>query len=305
MLAPGSAAAQCGCDSTVVGPPAGSLVLAGGGKLDPAVYRRFLELAGGPDALIVVIPTASEESRFPAAWSGLSDLRRAGAKNVTLLHTRRRDVADSEAFVEPIRRASGVWITGGRAWRLVDAYLDTRTEAELHRLLARGGVVGGTSAGASIMASYLVRGAVTSNEVVMAPGYERGFGFLRSVAVDQHVLERRRYDDLLSVVATHPELLGIGMDEGTALVVQGDRAEVIGRSQVGFYNPSDPVRLFSWYAAGAVYDLAERQRSAAPAEQTPAPEPAPSATSDTGPAGPSGTHPAPTTGGEGGGIRRR
>lgn len=235
--------------------------MAGGGELGPEIYRRFLELAGGPDAPIVVIPTAADRSTFSSDWKGFSDLRAAGARNLVVLHTRRRDVADSEAFVTPLRTARGVWITGGRSWRLVDAYLGTRTETELHRLLDRGGVVGGTSAGASIMASFLVRGAVSSNDVVMAPGYETGFGFLHDVAVDQHVLARQREEDLLTVVSQHQELLGIGLDEGTALVVRGNRAEVIGRSQVGFYNPRDENHLFTWYAPGAVYDLGGRQLS--------------------------------------------
>ena len=259
VLASGaSVAAQSNCVGPCVGPPTGTLILAGGGRLDPAVYRRFIQLAGGPDAPIVVIPTASHEDRFTPDWYALDELRQAGARNLVLLHTRHRDEADTDAFVRPLREASAVWIMGGRSWRLVNAYLGTRTETELHLLLARGGVVGGTSAGASMMASYLVRGAVTSNEVVMAPGYETGFGFLRGVAVDQHVLARQREEDLLGVVRAHPELLGIGLDEGTALVVHGDRAEVIGKSRVGFYNPLDRNRLFIWYAEGEVYDLARR-----------------------------------------------
>lgn len=232
--------------------------MAGGGRLDPAIYERFVELAGGPDAPIVVIPTAGAQDDFPPDWYGLAELRAAGARNLTILHTRRRSIADSPPFVEPLRQAAAVWIMGGRSWRLLDAYLGTRTEVELHLLLARGGVIGGTSAGASIMASYLVRGAVSTNEVVMAPGHETGFGFLRGVAIDQHVLERGREEDLLGVVLNRPELLGIGLDEGAALEIQGDRAEVIGRSRVGFYNPHDPGRLFLWYPRGQIYDLARR-----------------------------------------------
>jgi cyanophycinase len=131
-----------------------------------------------------------------------------------------------------------VWIGGGRQWRLVESYLHTRTQDELFKLLDRGGVIGGTSAGCSIQASYLVRGAREGNKIMMAPGYEEGFGFLRNVALDQHLLTRKRENDLPAVLQKHPELLGIGLDENTAIVVRGDEFEVIGQSKVAIYDPA-------------------------------------------------------------------
>lgn len=249
--------------TTRVGPPAGSLVVAGGGTLDSAVLGRFIELAGGPDAPIVVIPTAGEDSTYPADWRGLNGLRAAGARNLRVLHTHDRSVADSPAFARAIDEARGVWFPGGRQWRLVDAYADTRTERALHALLARGGVVGGTSAGASIQSSYMVRGARSGNTIMMAPGYERGFGFLRDVAVDQHVLARGRVTDLAPVLARYPALLGIGIDEGTAIVVRGDRFDVIGRSTVYVHGGRDATPRDTAYLtlrAGDAYDMAARRR---------------------------------------------
>ena len=117
--------------------------------------------------------------------------------NVTVLHTRDRAVADTEAFVAPLKTARGVWFGGGRQWRLVDAYMGTRTQREIEGVLARGGVVGGSSAGATIQGSYLVRGAREGNHIMMAKGYEEGFGYLRGVAIDQHLLVRGRQDDLV------------------------------------------------------------------------------------------------------------
>lgn len=251
------AAAQS-CPGVCIGPPAGSLVLAGGGDLDPTIYHRFVQLAGGLRARIVVVPTAARENDFGPDWPGLEPFREAGAASVTLLHTRRRDVAATEAFVEPIRHATGVWFVGGRPWRLVDAYLGTPTEDEIHRLLDRNGVVGGTSAGASIMASFLLRGAVEDNDIVVDSRYATGFGFLKGVAVDQHVIARDRQVDMLKVLRQRPDLLGIGLDEGTAIVVRGNRAEVVGTSRVAFYDPRDRYRLFRWLAPGEVYDLARR-----------------------------------------------
>jgi cyanophycinase len=233
--------------------------LAGGGDLGPEILKRFLELAGGPDAHIVVIPTAAAEEVFSSDWIGLAPLRALGASRLTILHTRDRRVADSEAFVAPLRAATGVWIPGGRQGRLVDAYLGTRTQQELASVLNRGGVVGGSSAGASIMASYLVRGGVETNAILMAPGYEQGFGLLRNAAVDQHLLTRNRITDLTLILEAHPELLGIGLDEGTALVVRGDLAEVVGRSIVTVYDDTDHPNAFTWLVPGNVYDLGERE----------------------------------------------
>jgi cyanophycinase len=196
---------------------------------------RFLVLAGGPAASFVVIPTADAANSFDANCKAAKILKAAGATNVALLHTRSREEANSEAFVKPLRQARGVWIGGGRQWRLADAYLDTLTERELRALLDRGGVIGGTSAGASIQASYLVRGAPEGNRIMMSPGHERGFGFLPDSAIDQHVLARKREADLATVIQAHPDLLGIGVDEGTAIIVQGERFEVIGKSRVIVY----------------------------------------------------------------------
>jgi cyanophycinase len=241
------------------GPARGALVIAGGGRLDTEVMGRFIELAGGRDARIVILPGAATDDTFPADWSGYRVFRDAGVREVAVLHTRDRAVADSDAFVRPLRTATGVWIPGGRQWRLVDAYLGTRTLRELHALLGRGGVIGGSSAGASIQASYMVRGAVEGNTVMMAPGYEEGFGFLRDAAIDQHLLARGREDDMLAVIARHPQLLGIGIDEGTAIVVTGDRAEVVGRGSVAFYNVADPGELpYYFLRRGAVFDLGAR-----------------------------------------------
>ena len=119
-------------------------------------------------------------------------IRRFGVKNVTVLHTRDRAEADTEAFVAPLKTARGVWFGGGRQWRLVDAYMGTRTQREIEAVLARGGVIGGGSAGATIQGSYLVRGAREGNHIMMAKGYEQGFGYLRGVAIDQHLLVRGR-----------------------------------------------------------------------------------------------------------------
>lgn len=256
-------APQTGPSTTAVPPVQGHLVIAGGGQLGPEITGRFLQLAGGAEAPIVVIPTAGEDSVYPPDWNGLALLRNRGAKNLVVRHTRDRRIAETDSFVAPIRTARGVWFPGGRQWRLVDSYAGTRTERELHALLARGGVIGGTSAGASIQASYMVRGAREGNTVMMAPGYERGFGFIKGVAVDQHVSARNRQLDLQQVVKAYPYLLGLGLDEGTAIVVTGTRAEVVGRGRLFVHNGKEPpadTLPYVTLGAGETLDLAARRR---------------------------------------------
>lgn len=227
------ACAAIGAQATTPhGPSQGTLVIAGGGKLGPKIVNRFIELAGGPDASIVVIPTAGGAKQYDQDWPGLAVLKDAGARNVTVLHTLSREEADSDAFVAPLLKAKGVFFPGGRQWRLVDSYLGTKTEREVKAVLTRGGVIGGTSAGASIQASYLVRGAREGNRILMAPGYEQGFGLVDHVAIDQHNDTRGRVGDMATIIARHPDLLGIGLDESTAIVVNHDGFDVIGRGHV-------------------------------------------------------------------------
>jgi cyanophycinase len=247
--------------SAANGPRNGTLVIAGGGDLTgTGIVERFIETAGGPSAPIVVIPTAAGDPTFGPDWNGLAILRRAGATNVTILHTYDPAEADSEEFVALLRDAAGVWFPGGRQWRLADAYLGTRTQAELVRVLDRGGVIGGSSAGASIQASFLVRGAPEGNHIVMSDTHQRGFGFLQNAAIDQHLTARGRENDLLQILDVNPELLGIGIDEGTAIVVRGDSFEVIGRQRVAVYDGTPLVGSAGYYflSAGERYDMQSR-----------------------------------------------
>lgn len=243
------------------GPKKGTLVIVGGGQVGPEIRSRFIQLAGGPNANFVIIPTADEDrnltdldkikNRFVETW---------GVKNVTVLHTRDKKVADTKAFAEPIRHASAVWFPGGRQWRLADSYLGTRTEKEIKKLLDRGGVVGGSSAGATIQGSYLVRGAVEGNTVMMSPGHEQGLGLMKNVAIDQHILTRHREKDLDPVIAKHPGLLGIGIDESTAIVVHGSEFGVIGKSKVAIHDgkPHEGGGDFYFLEPGQKFNLATR-----------------------------------------------
>ena len=258
-----SAGAQAGDAAPRVGPPRGAVMVVGGGTQGPELYAKFIELAGGPDALIIDVPTAGGDSVYPADWRGTRGLKAAGARNIVVLHTLDRRIADSDSFTAPIARAGGVWFEGGRQWHLVDRYAGTRTERAFHEVLARGGVVGGSSAGASILSSYMLRGARAGNATIMAPGYEVGFGFLRGVAVDQHVVARDRLRDLAdSLLPRRPDLLGISEDEGTAWVIRGDTAEILGRSKAFVYggrDPNDSGVPFLTLRPGDRYDMGARR----------------------------------------------
>ncbi|MBX9585050.1 MAG: cyanophycinase [Gemmataceae bacterium] len=242
----------------------GSLVIVGGGRMGGDLWRRFLDLAGGPDAPIVVIPTALEDP-LPETPGEVAALRRLGAKNVKVLHTRNRAEADDPAFSEMLLTAKGVWFGGGRQWRFVDTYAGTLTEKRIHAVLARGGVIGGSSAGASIQGEYLPRGHPLGNTVMAAEGYERGFAFLPGVAIDQHFFARKRTADMTGLMKQYPQFLGIGIDEGTAVVVTGPTAEVIGESKAAFYDywggpPAGEVDYVE-VKAGGRYDLRKRMKA--------------------------------------------
>jgi cyanophycinase len=247
-----------------LGPPNGTLVIVGGGGMPKVIFDKFFEAAGGRDAKIVVVPTAGSGVDYDESTSSVKMFKREGATNVHLLHTHDPKVADSEEFVAVLRDAKAVWFGGGRQWRLVDAYLGTKTESAIRAVLERGGVIGGSSAGATIQASYLVRGAPEGNHIMMAPGHERGFGYISNCAIDQHLLARKRENDMLPVIRKHPHLLGIGIDESTALFVRGNTAEVIGKSKVLFYDialeKTVGEKFYTTLEPGERYDLKSRRK---------------------------------------------
>lgn len=241
-------------------PVPGSLVIVGGGKMPDGVRAKFLALAGGEKAVIVVVPTASADAdkpdqadSFTKAWLALKP------KSVTILHTRDRTTADSAEFVKPLADATAVWFSGGDQSRLTAAYRGTATEKAFHSLLARGGVVGGTSAGAAIHSNPMIVGGRDKAE--LAPG----FGFLPGVLVDQHFLARKRQPRLVAALAELPGMVGIGIDEGTALLVtKGRQLEIVGDSVATILLSAGPTKPLSEEALkpGAPADLYQLRRAA-------------------------------------------
>jgi cyanophycinase len=267
----GAPAAAAG--ATEYGPARGSLVIVGGGGMaGTGIQERFIELGGGAEeGRFVIVPTAGgnrdqngqvreyQEEQVVASW------KRLGVQNVTMLHTHDATVANTEEFVKNLRAATAVWFDGGRQWNIVDSYAGTLTEREFHKVLERGGVIGGTSAGATIQGRYLTRGDTRNNTIVMTPepNHQKGFDFLRKSAIDQHINTRMRWDDLIPVVDSMPDLLGIGLSEGTAIVVSGDSFEVIGRWKVAVHDNTqvyEPwVKPYYVLDPGDVYDMKARR----------------------------------------------
>jgi cyanophycinase len=252
--------------STTHGPSRGSLVLQGGVGLNAAITAVFIALAGGPSSHIVVIPTAMVGDAGPPGWETYLARRMKdswGVAAITVLQSLDRETSNSDQFVAPLRTATGVWILGGFPRNLVHSYLGTKTERAIRDLLNRGGVVGGESAGAMIQASWLDttddEDFTADDRLLIKANGRAGFNLLTSAAVFPH-FDTRGPDAALTFSREHPDQLGIGIDEETALVVKGDHAEVVGLRTVSLYDgrrrgAANPVVLHS----GGRFDLAARK----------------------------------------------
>ncbi len=269
ILAIDECVAQNGNEKITQGPEKGSLLIAGGGKLGQDIWDKFIELAGGSSATIIIIPTAvgDDATSREVGENTARQLRKMGVAAASVLHTSDKNEANNEKFIEPLLQATGIWFTGGRHWRLTDAYLNTKTHKEIQHVLDRGGVVGGTSAGATIQGSFMVRGD-TKNNFIMIGDHIEGMGFMKNVTIDQHVMKRNRQFDLTPVIEKYPEMLGIGIDESTAIIVTKDRFEVIGESYVAVHDAKawkleikkegKIIHPFFYLSKGQQYDLPNR-----------------------------------------------
>lgn len=216
----------------------GYIIAVGGGN-DDAALNKFLQIIKDTSNTIIIVPTACYDeyiySKNNCSTYYINYFKNKGFKNIEVLHTRSRDTANSSTFIKPLKRAKGVWFTGGRQPLLADSYLNTSFHNELKSILSKGGVVGGTSAGATIMGSFLVRGQLENN-TIMIGDHTEGFGFLKNTTIDQHILVRNRQFDMFEVLKKNPKLLGIGIDENTTIVVHNNLMEVLEGSYVAIYD---------------------------------------------------------------------
>ena len=261
----------------------GTLLIVGGGPIPDAVLDRFVTLAGGKGrARIVIFPMASESA--DAGVELAEDFRKlgAGAERVVLTHEQ-AEVPDAARRLDGV---TGIWFGGGDQSRLTAAIGRTSVEAAIHERYRNGAVVGGTSAGAAVMSTPMLTGderhpggsrppekdssdafmTIARDDVVTIDG----FGLIHGAIIDQHFVRRRRSNRLLSVVLEHPELVGIGIDESTALEVPpsgpwrilGDSAAVVFDARAARITPPSAAPLgatglrLSVLPSGSTYDLA-------------------------------------------------
>ena len=189
-----------------------------------------------------------------------SAVRSFGVKQMTALGALERDAADSEEYSAPLKKATGVWITGGNMNSLIQAYKGTRAEREVAAVLERGGVVGGESAGAVVQASHIARNVKGGGGAEPDMRCDEGFGFVKEVAIAPHLLRMGWQENLVPVIAANPQILGVGIDEGTAVVVQNGHFEVIGKSKVAIYDNADhDGKQYYFLSPGDRFDLTARK----------------------------------------------
>jgi cyanophycinase len=223
------------------------------------VLERFMELAGGERARIAIIPTASEEAQ-DAGERYVKVFRKLGAAEADWLRVETRDDANTESTLELLRNASGIFITGGDQARLVSLLAGTLVMECIRLRNADGVVVAGTSAGASIVSAHLMSGgtglAGNSNDAAARKGMVElvaGFGLLQDIIVDQHFSQRGRMGRLLASFAANPGLLGIGLDEDTAVLIDREGVlEVLGSNMVTIVDGRDATSDYSEREIGDV-----------------------------------------------------
>lgn len=186
------------------------------------LLRRFVRRAGGRRSRIVLIPTASSfQDEVAASYTDV--FTRLGAPAPVVVNPTSRAQAHDPDLVARLDDATGVFMSGGSQLKLSQYLLGTPAGEALHRAHARGAVVAGTSAGASIMSEFMISlGEEGLTPRQRASQLSHGLGLLKGVIVDQHFAQRTRYGRLMSVAAVSPNLIGIGIDEDTAIEVEGD-----------------------------------------------------------------------------------
>ena len=245
----------------------GKLIIIGGGDIPDTIYSIFAAACGGKDQPIVVIPTATGDEEWIRSGGHLKKFSDRGFTKLTTIHTRDKGKADDPEFLKAVNAARGIFFGGGDQSKLADAYAGTALHKAMFDLLNRGGVIMGTSAGATIMGSVLIGGdhRKTPHKKQQFP---MGLSFMTSTAIDQHVLARNRQFDLLPVLEADSTLFGMAIDESTAAVVEKGMISVAGDSYVLIYDRSDWNKQISEWGRiympfrmmqkGTAFDLSKR-----------------------------------------------
>lgn len=246
----------------------GKLIIVGGGSMPDSLFEFFAQHCGGKDQPVVYIPTATTDEQYIQEGGHLVKFTSRGFTNLSTIHTRDKVKADDPKNIELLRNAKGIFFGGGDQDLIAAAYGGTKLYKEMLALLDRGGVIMGTSAGATIMGALLVGGDARKDLTKNYP-FQPAFSFIQNVDIDQHVLVRNRQFDLIPVIENHPTHLGVAIDESTAIIVEGNQFKVWGNSYVMVYDPKDwanqkatwgkVLRPFKMLSSGQAFDLISHQ----------------------------------------------
>ncbi|MEA5509387.1 cyanophycinase [Crocosphaera sp. UHCC 0190] len=220
----------------------GKLVIIGGAEDkegDCKILREFVRAAGGTDAKIAILTAATSEPR-ESGEDYIRVFERLGVEEVTVLNTIHKDDGDDPKNLEILENATGAFFTGGDQARILEYIKGTKLDSLLHQRHKEGMVIGGTSAGAAMMPDLMiVEGDSETNPRMDAIEMGEGMGFIHSVVIDQHFAQRGRLGRLVSALLQQPANLGFGIDEDTAMIVDGDELTVVGRGAVTVVDESD------------------------------------------------------------------
>jgi cyanophycinase len=246
----------------------GKLIIIGGGSIPDSLFSFFANYMGGKDQPIVYIPTATTDEEYIQKGEHLIKFSSRGFTNLSTIHTRNKKEADDPKNLALMRNAKGLYFGGGDQQLIADAYAGTKLYDEFIALLNRGGVIMGTSAGATIMGSLMV-GGDARDDISKKYAFNPAFSFMTNTALDQHVLARNRQFDLIPVIEHYPGTLGIGMDESTAIIVEAGQFKVWGISYAMLYDPKDwaeqkkkwgaVLKPFKMMASGSSFNFVTRE----------------------------------------------
>jgi cyanophycinase len=246
----------------------GKLIIVGGGNMPDSLFTFFANYCGGKDQSIVYIPTATTDEQYIKEGGHLVKFTSRGFTNLSTIHTRDKVKADDPKNIELVRNAKGIFFGGGDQDLIAAAYGETRLYKEFIALLERGGVIMGTSAGATIMGSLLVGGDARKDLTKPYP-FKPAFSFVKNMAIDQHVLVRNRQFDLIPVIENNPNNIGVAIDESTAIIVEAGKFKVWGLSYALLYDPLDwgkqqkeigkVIKPFKMLGSGDGYDFNTRK----------------------------------------------
>jgi len=240
----------------------GKLIIIGGGSIPDSLFEFFAAHCGGKDQPVVYIPTATSDEKYIQEGGHLEKFTSRGFTNLSTIHTRDKVNADAAENIALMRKAKGIFFGGGDQDLIAEAYGNTQLYKD------RGGVIMGTSAGATIMGALLVGGDARKDLTKKFP-FQPAFSFIQNVDIDQHVLVRNRQFDLIPVIETYPTHLGVGIDESTAIIVEGNQFKVWGNSYVMVYDAKDwanqkatygkVLKPFKMMYSGQAFDLNTHQ----------------------------------------------